>query len=139
MPIVARDDPCPVLQQQVQPLEDALEKLGAGNNSFVFIGDFNRNMWHEANEVAGAKAVRSDGSSDLTTTRHREVLTQNLLKEINDGVPLSSKAILLVLTCPGDEDMQALCKRTKTEAVPRKELAPLARSPGDRSFCEERL
>jgi hypothetical protein len=51
-----KDDPCPVLQQQVQPLEDALEKLGAGNTSFVFIGDFNRNMWHEAIEVVGAKA-----------------------------------------------------------------------------------
>lgn len=102
-----KDDPCPVLQQQVQPLEDALEKLGAGNTSFVFIGDFNRNMWHEANEVAGAKAVRSDGSSDLTTPRNREVLTQNLLKEINDGVPLSSKATLLELTVLGTRT----CKR----------------------------
>jgi len=125
-----KDDPCPVLQQQVQPLEEALEKLGAGNTSFVFIGDFNRNMWHEANEVVGAKAVRSDGSSDLTTTRNREVLTQNLLKEINDGVPTSSRATLLELICPGDEDIQALCKRATTEAVPRKELAPLANKDG---------
>lgn len=92
-----KDDPCPVLQQQVQPLEVALEKLGSGNTSFVLIGDVNRNLWHEANEVVGAKAVRSDGSSDLTKTRSQETLTQNLLKEINDGVPPSSKATLLEL------------------------------------------
>jgi hypothetical protein len=105
-------------------------EVGAGNTSFVFIGDFNRNMWHEAIEVVGAKAVRSDGSSDLTTTRNREVLTQNLLKEINDGVPTSSKATLLELACPGVEDIQALCKRAKTQAVPRNELAPLASKDG---------
>lgn len=125
-----KDDPCPVLQQQVQPLEDALEKLGSGNTSFILIGDINRNLWHEANEVPGAKAVRSDGSTDLTKPRNPEVLTQNLLKEINDGVPPSSKATLLELTCPGDEAMQVLCKRSKTEAVPHKELAPLASKDG---------
>ena len=125
-----KDDPCTVLQQQVQPLEDALEKLGSGNTSFVLIGDVNRNLWHEANEVAGAKAVRSDGSANLSKTRNPNVLTQNLLKEINDGVPTSSKATLLELTCPGDEAMQALCTRSKTEAVPRKELAPLASKDG---------
>lgn len=125
-----KDDPCPVLQQQVQPLEVALENLGSGNTSFVLIGDVNRNLWHEANEVVGAKAVRSDGSSDLTKTRSQETLTQNLLKEINDGVPASSKATLLELTCPGNEAMQALCTRSKTEAVARKELAPLASKDG---------
>lgn len=125
-----KDDPCPVLQQQVQPLEAALEKLGSGGTSFVFLGDFNRNMWHEANEVAGAKAVRSDGSTDLTKARSPEALTQNLLKEINDGVPISSKAALLELTCSSDESMQALCTRSKTEAVPRKELAALASKEG---------
>ena len=125
-----KDDPCPVLQQQVQPLEHALEKLGSGNTSFVLIGDVNRNLWHEANEVTGAKSLRSDGSTDLTKTRNPEVLTQNLFKEINDGVPPSSKATLLELACPGDKAMQALCMRSKTESVPRKELGPLASKDG---------
>ena len=102
-----KDDPCPTLQQQVQPLEDALEKLESGNRSFILIGDVNRNPWHQANEVPGAKAVRSDGSTDLTKPRSPEVLTQNLLKEINDGNPTFSKATLLELACPGEETMQA--------------------------------
>lgn len=125
-----KDDPCPVLQQQIQPLEDALEKLGSGETPFVVIGDFNRNLWHEAAEVDGAKAVRSDGSSDLIQKRKPEVLTQNLLKEINDGSPPSSKATLLELTCPVDGSLQLLCTRSKSEAVPRKDLAPLAGKDG---------
>jgi len=119
------NDPCPVLQQQVAPLEAAFEKLGAGGTSFVVIGDFNRNLWHELHEVAGAKAVRSDGNTDLTQPLPVNVLTQNFYKEINDGVPATSKATLLELSCPGDAATQALCARSKTEAVPRRELAAL--------------
>ena len=119
------NDPCPVLQQQVAPLEAAFEKLGAGGASFVVIGDFNRNLWHELHEVAGAKAVRSDGNTDLTQPLPANVLTQNLYKEINDGMPATSKATLLELSCPGDAATQALCARSKLEAVPRRELAAL--------------
>lgn len=119
------NDPCPVLQQQVAPLEAAFEKLGAGGTSFVVIGDFNRNLWHELHEVAGAKPVRSDGNTDLTQPLPANVLTQNLYKEINDGMPATSKATLLDLSCPGDAATQALCARSKTEAVPRRELAVL--------------
>lgn len=119
------NDPCPVLQQQVTPLEAAFEKLGAGGTSFVVIGDFNRNLWHELHEVEGAKPVRSDGTTDLTRPLPANVLTQNFYKEINDGMPASSKATLLDLSCPGDAATQALCARSKLEAVPRRELAVL--------------
>lgn len=119
------NDPCPVLQQQVAPLEAAFEKLGEGGTSFVVIGDFNRNLWHELHEVAGAKAVRSDGSTDLTQPLPANVVTQNFYKEINDGMPATSKATLLELSCPGDAAVQALCARSKTEAVPRRELYAL--------------
>ncbi|MBC7919156.1 MAG: hypothetical protein H7Y28_15240 [Rhodoferax sp.] len=119
------NDPCPVLQQQVAPLEAALEKLGAGGTSFIAIGDFNRNLWHELHEVAGAKAVRSDGNTDLTQPLPANVLTQNFYKEINDGLPATSKATLVDMGCPGDAATQALCARSKTEAVPRRELAAL--------------
>lgn len=117
------NDPCPVLQQQVAPLEAAFEKLGEGGVPFIVIGDFNRNMWHELHEVAGGKALRSDGSTDLSTPLPAGVLTQNLYKEINDGVPASSRAALLDMACPGDA--AALCARVKTELVPRRELYAL--------------
>ena len=119
------NDPCPILQQQVAPLEAAFEKLGEGGASFVVIGDFNRNLWHELHEVAGAKAQRSDGSTDLSTPLPAGVLTQNLFKEINDGLPATSRATLLDMACPGDEATKALCARVKTELVPRRDLAVL--------------
>jgi hypothetical protein len=125
-----QSDPCPVLQQQVQPLEDAFEKLGSGDTSFVVIGDFNRNLWHEANEVAGAKAVRSDGTANLTNVRAPGVLTQNLLKEINDGMPKQSMATLLDMSCSKEENVQALCQLSKTKALPRKDLEPLTSKDG---------
>jgi endonuclease/exonuclease/phosphatase family metal-dependent hydrolase len=118
-------DPCPILQQQVAPLEAVFEKLGDKVDHFVMLGDFNRNLWHEMNEVAGAKAVRSDGSSDLGKPRAASVKTQNLFKEINDGVPATSKAVLVSMTCPGSEETQKLCERSKTEALKRADLAPL--------------
>jgi endonuclease/exonuclease/phosphatase family metal-dependent hydrolase len=86
-------DPCPILQQQVAPLEAVFEKLGDKVDHFVVLGDFNRNVWHEMNEVAGAKAVRSDGTNDLSKPRAASVKTQNLFKEINDGMPATSKAV----------------------------------------------
>jgi hypothetical protein len=92
------NDPCPVLHQQLSPLEAGFETLEAGGVSFIVIGDFNRNLWHELHEVAGAKAVRSDGNTDLTQALPANVLTQNLYREINDGVPATSKATLLELT-----------------------------------------
>jgi endonuclease/exonuclease/phosphatase family metal-dependent hydrolase len=118
-------DPCPILQQQVAPLEAVFEKLGDKVDHFVVLGDFNRNLWHEMNEVPGAKAVRSDGTNDLGKPRAASVKTQNLFKEINDGVPATSKAVLVPMTCPGNEETQRLCERSKTEALKRTDLAPL--------------
>jgi endonuclease/exonuclease/phosphatase family metal-dependent hydrolase len=118
-------DPCPILQQQVAPLEEVFEKLGDKVDHFVVLGDFNRNLWHEMNEVTGAKAVRSDGSTDLSKPRAASVKTQNLFKEINDGMPSSSRASLVSMSCPGGEETQKLCERSKTEALKRTDLAPL--------------
>lgn len=118
-------DPCPILQQQIGPLEAVFESLGDKVDHFVVLGDFNRNLWHEANELAGAKAVRSDGTADLKKPRAASVKTQNLYKEINDGLPASSKAMLVPMTCPGNEEAQRLCERSKTEALRRADLAPL--------------
>ena len=64
---VGANDPCPILQQQVQPLEEVWEQLPIGVDYFIVLGDFNRNLWHEANKVAGSEPVRSDSGTDLTT------------------------------------------------------------------------
>ena len=118
--------PCTVLQRQVQPFEAAFEKLGAGGAHFILIGDLNRNLWHDANQVAGAAAVRSDGSHDLTAPLDARTKTQNLWLEINDGQPPESRAVLLQLNCAGDVALQKLCEDAHTRVLDRKELRQLA-------------
>lgn len=108
------DDPCPVLQQQVGPLEEAWEQLPVGADHFIVLGDFNRNLWHEANKVAGSEPVRSDGETDLSKPRGPAVATRNLVMEVNDGVPAASKAELLPTTCPGSAEVVAACDAEKT-------------------------
>ena len=111
---VGANDPCPILQQQVQPLEEVWEQLPIGVDYFIVLGDFNRNLWHEANKVAGSEPVRSDSGTDLTTPRVSSVSTRNLVLEVNDGVPASSKAILLSATCAGSADVVLACEASKT-------------------------
>lgn len=123
-------DACPFLQQQVAPLEAAVERLGDGAAGFVVLGDFNRNLWHDMLGVDGAKPLRSDGSTDLTTPLPAGVKTQNLYREVFDGKPVATT--LLPLDC-GSNANNALCERSKSEAVPRRELAPLAASLGCRN------
>jgi hypothetical protein len=118
-------DPCPVQQQQIAPLEAVFEKLGDKVDHFVVLGNFNRNLWHGVNEVAGAKAVRSDGTGDLSKPRAASVKAQNLFKEINDGMPTSSKASLVTMNYPRNEEAQKLCEHSKTESLKRGDLAPL--------------
>lgn len=117
--------PCAVLQQQVAPLETAYEKLGAGGAQFVVIGDFNRNLWHEDKEVAGASPVRSDGSKNLVAPLAASVKTQNLWKEINDGQPPESRGVLLALKCVGDKDTEQWCDDAKAQLIERKALREL--------------
>lgn len=123
-------DPCPVLQQQVAPIEAAVEKLAAGADQFIVLGDFNRNLWHEANELEGAKAVRSDGSTDLAKPLPAGVKTQSLYKEVFDGEPANTRASLVSLECKLDAKLAGLCERSKTEALKRDEMAPLGDASG---------
>ena len=105
---------CAALQQQVRPLEAAFENLGQGVDHFVMLGDFNRNLAHELNQVSGAEPIRSDHVTDLTTPLVAGVRTRNLLLEINDGQPVSSTAVLLLPKCPGSAELQAACKASET-------------------------
>ncbi|MDM4766223.1 endonuclease/exonuclease/phosphatase family protein [Pelomonas sp. SE-A7] len=123
-------DPCPTLQQQVAPIEAAVEKLAATSDQFIVLGDFNRNLWHEANEVEGAKALRSDGSTDLAKPLPAGVKTQNLFKEVFDGEPANTRAALVPMECKLDPKLAALCDRSKTEALRREDMAPLGEASG---------
>lgn len=111
------DDPCRVLQQQVGPLEAVVEELPKGVDHFVAMGDFNRNLGHEAARVEGAEPVRSDGTADLTRPRPVDVLTRNLLLEVVDGQPASTRMALLTPTCPGSPDLAAACDAAKTRLL----------------------
>jgi endonuclease/exonuclease/phosphatase family metal-dependent hydrolase len=100
-----KDDPCPVLQKQIAPLETVFESLAQGVDHFIVLGDFNRNLWHEVNAPEQAiRANNSEPSSALVDTT-----TNNLYRELNDGIPASSKATLVKFNCPIDADSQALC------------------------------
>jgi endonuclease/exonuclease/phosphatase family metal-dependent hydrolase len=111
------NDPCPVLQQQVAPLEALIEDLPKGVDHIVVLGDFNRNLGHEAARVPGAEPVRSDGSTDLTRPRAAGVLTRNLLLEVNDAQPPSSRLVLLTPTCTGSAELSAACDAAKTRLL----------------------
>ena len=127
------DDPssehCRALQQQIAPLETSIETLSKGVDYFIVLGDFNRNLWHEAIEITGAEAVRSDGSRDLTKPLG-DLLTRNLLKEVNDGEPATSKLTLIELQCLGDARLSAICNRAKTSALSATEQKVLTAQTG---------
>lgn len=117
--------PCAVLQRQIAPFEAAFEKLGAGGTPFVILGDFNRNLWHEAGELTGSNPIRSDGTKDLAAPLPAKVKTQNLWKEVNDGQPPESRAVLLSLKCMGSATSERLCEDAKTQLIERKQVREL--------------
>ncbi len=118
--------PCSVLQRQIAPFEAAFEKLGVGATPFVVLGDFNRNLWHEERELSGSVPMRSDGSRNLTAPLANSVKTQNLWKELNDGQPSHSRAVLLALKCAGGETSEKLCDEAKSQVLERMRLRELA-------------
>jgi hypothetical protein len=100
---VKLDDPCPTLQQQIEPLEKVIETLGQGVDHFIVIGDINRNLWHELN--APDEPIRSNNSDP--TSALGSATTNNLYREINDGQPTSSRMTLVKLSC--STELNALC------------------------------
>ncbi|MFN8937601.1 MAG: endonuclease/exonuclease/phosphatase family protein [Pseudomonadota bacterium] len=124
------EDPCPVLQQQVGPLEAAVEELSKGVDHLVVLGDFNRNLGHEAARVKGAEPVRSDGGTDLARARPAGVLTRNLLMELNDGRPASSRLALVPPTCSGSPEVSAACDAAKLRLLNQDERRTLTDRTG---------
>jgi endonuclease/exonuclease/phosphatase family metal-dependent hydrolase len=123
-------DPCPVLQQQVAPLEAIVESLPVGVDHVVVLGDFNRNLAHEAAGVPGAEPVRSDGSTDLRRPLPAGVRTRNLLLEVNDAQPPASRLMLLAPTCSGPAAVSAACDAARTRLLDAEERRTLAAPTG---------
>lgn len=124
------NDPCPILQQQVAPLESAIEEQSKGVDHMIVLGDFNRNLNHEAAKVAGAEPVRSDGSTNLSASRPATVLTRNLLLEVNDAQPASSKLVLVPPTCTGSQQVTAACEASKSRLLSSDERRMLSDRSG---------
>ena len=119
-------DPCPVLQQQVAPLEAAIEDLPKGVDHVIVLGDFNRNLGHEAAKVKGAEPVRSDGTTNLAAPRPASVLTRNLLMEVNDAQPAASRLTLLQPMCKGSAEVSAACEAVKSRLLTTEERRVLS-------------
>lgn len=116
---------CPILQQQVRPLEAWLESRSSGN-PIILLGDFNRNLSHEKNTIA-ASAVRSNGS-DPASPLPAGVLVRSLSGEVNDGAPPDSALTLLEPECPVNAVAKQMCERSKRELFNQDALKPLTRA-----------
>jgi len=114
---------CLVLQSQVPALEAWLEAQSAEVDTLVMLGDFNRDLAHEAREPLTA-VVRSDGKA--TDPHHLGNRVRNLWRELNDGVPAASTLTLLDVACPGDATTQALCSAAKSRRLARDEYFRLS-------------
>jgi len=124
------DQACQLLQQQTEPLEQVFEQLAVGVDHFVVLGDFNRNLWHEQHQVAGAEKTRADGQTDLAAPRWPGVATRNLLLEVNDGTPAASRAVLLAPTCRGSAAVMTACEASKTTKLTKEQMAALTAREG---------
>jgi exonuclease III len=120
-------DPCPILQEQIAPLETIFEALADSVDGFIALGDFNRNLWHEFN--AADNAVRTDGS-DPTGKREANTKTINMLREINDGVPAQSRAHLVKFGCHFDPEAAQLCDFAASVALRADEQSRLTQNKG---------
>lgn len=110
------DEPnCRHLQEQVKPLEAWVERQAAKSEAFVLLGDFNRNLGHEANEPPDAP-VRSGER------------TRNLWRELNDGSP---NLQLLSPQCEGE--IGGVCSVAKERLLDGREYGRLRGELGCRN------
>lgn len=122
------DDPnCQSLEAQVAPLEAWVEQAAQGADALVWLGDFNRNLAHEAAEPEEAP-VRSDGSQahEPLSTGSR---TRNLWREINDEAPAGMPRLQLL---PAHCDSEA-CALGQRQGLSREAYGQLRASLGCRN------
>ena len=116
---------CQSLQQQIAPLEQWLDRQAQDAAGLVLLGDFNRNLGHEASEPA-EQAARSQGGA-ANAPHGPDVQVRNLWRELNDGQPMA--LTLLDAQC---QDLPA-CALGKTRLLDRQEYGQLRSSLGCRN------
>lgn len=88
--LTASDPACKVLNRQVVPLEDWIERVAQRSPRFVLLGDFNRRLDEEAKAGFTRKTVRLD-RTDPAGPNHPDasgnVPSRVLWQEISDGAP----------------------------------------------------
>lgn len=123
---------CVILQQQVQPLEAWLEETAKKTDRIVFMGDFNRDLWHEVEAARTGIKTRVDGS-DPKSALKPETKVRLLLAEINDSEPAASALVLSSNTCAKSDAAKAICNTAKTTRLSRNDRDALALEMGCRN------
>jgi endonuclease/exonuclease/phosphatase family metal-dependent hydrolase len=92
-PLTSAESACRILRRQVKPLEHWVEQTARRTPRFVILGDFNRKLHLELGLPA-----RGDSSSavdEIDPPGSPPSKIANLLPELNDGVPVSSRLWLV--------------------------------------------
>ncbi|MBY5721772.1 hypothetical protein HFO33_35360 [Rhizobium leguminosarum] len=113
---------CPILQQQIDPLESWIERETADGAKIVLLGDFNRNFWHE---LRGPGPVRTDFGSPAAA-RSSGALSNSLFEEIVDGMPPASALRMLEEHCDTNEAGTLLCGLSEIRPLDDAERSLLA-------------
>jgi endonuclease/exonuclease/phosphatase family metal-dependent hydrolase len=120
---------CQSLQQQVAPLEAWVDREAADGSALVLLGDFNRNLAHEASEPADVPARSAGGKA--SDPHGPNVKVRSLWRELNDGQPVA--LTLLENQCTPDVDAPGFCKLAKTGILGRDQMGRLR--SGDALGC----
>lgn len=114
-------DHCPILQQQVDPLESWIERVTGGDAKVVLLGDFNRNFWHELRDPS---PVRTDGGSPASPHTPSS-LTNSLIEDVFDGSPAASTMRMLEEHCDTNAIESLLCEASEVRPLDSAERALL--------------
>ena len=118
---------CQSLHEQVAPLEVWLERQSQGADGLALLGDFNRNLGHEASEAAEQPARSAGGSA--ADPHGPAVKVRNLWRELDDGQPQALRLNLLPAECA---ELPS-CAAAKSRLLNRQEYGQLRASLGCRN------
>jgi hypothetical protein len=119
---------CETLQAQLAPLESWLQDSSAGDTPVVMLGDFNRQLGHEARRPAD-EPVRLPAGQPRDPPR-AGVRSTSLWREVNDGDPPASRLVLLEAQCPSPPGIGELCELAATRPLDREATRRLASREG---------
>lgn len=113
---------CMILQQQIDPLENWVERAAADGAKIVFLGDFNRNLWHELRD----QRPTTTDASGTSSPRSAGVLSRSLVEEIADGQPAAANLKILDEHCQITDAGQSLCTEAEIRDLTTPETQLLA-------------